>query len=116
DADDPVLRQRPADDHGQLHRAEREGLPRHPEEAAGPGETDLRRQDDDHAGPVEAVHADAGAGDAGDARQLSRAEREAVHGYAAADAGSDAWDLRGVSVSQFQCDATISAGRRKEAL
>ena len=73
---------RPADDHGAVHRAEREGLPRHPEEAAGPGEADLRRQDDAHARAVEAVHADAGARDAGDARQLPRAERQAVHGHA----------------------------------
>ena len=83
---------------GQLHGAERQGVPRDPEEAAGPGEADLRRQDDAHAGPVEAVHADAGAGDAGHARQLPRAERQAVHGHAAADAGPDARHVRGVPV------------------
>jgi polyhydroxyalkanoate synthesis repressor PhaR len=75
------------------------------EEIAGAGETDLRRQDDDHARPLEAVHADAGPGDAGDARQLPRAERQAVHGHAAAHAGSDTRHVLGLSVSQFRCPA-----------
>jgi len=44
-----------------------------PEEAAGAGQADLRRQAAAHARPVEAVHADAGAGDAGHAGQLPRA-------------------------------------------
>ena len=106
-ADDPLLRQRAADDHGAVHGAEREGVPRDPEEAAGPGEAGLRRQDDAHARPVEAVHADAGAGDAGHARQLPRAERQALHGHAAAHAGPDARHVHGVSVSR------TSARRRK---
>jgi hypothetical protein len=50
-------------------------------------------------GPVEAVHADAGARHAGDARQLPGAEREALHGHAAAHAGPDARHLRGLPVS-----------------
>ena len=101
-ADDPLLRQRAADDHGQLHGAERQGVPGDPEEAAGPGEADLRRQDDADARPVEAVHADAGAGDAGHARQLPRAERQAVHGHAAADAGPDARHVHGLPVPEFR--------------
>ncbi len=66
-------------------------------------------------GPVEAVSADAGAGDAGHARQLSRAERQAVHGYAAADAGPDARAVHRVPLSQFRRDATIGATTRKSA-
>ena len=60
-ADDPLLRQRAADDHGPVPGAERQGVHGDPEEAAGPGEAGLRRQDDADARPVEAVHADAGA-------------------------------------------------------
>ena len=38
-------------------------------------------------------------GDAGNARQLSRAEREALHGHAAADAGPDARHVLRLPVS-----------------
>ena len=64
----------------------------------------------DHPRPVEAVHADAGAGDAGNARQLPRAECQALHGHAAADAGPDARHVRRVSVSQLQCCAANDDG------
>ena len=87
-----------------------------PEEAAGPGEAGLRRQDAADARPVEAVHADAGAGDAGHARQLPRAERQAVHGHAAADAGPDARHVHRVSVPQLRRAAANRRRRRQEAL
>src|SRR4029078_1381797 len=73
---------------------------------------DLRRQDDADTRSVEAVSADAGAGDARHARQLSRAEREDVHGHATADAGPDARAFHRVPLPQFRRDAT--AGRRRE--
>ena len=45
-----------------------------------------------------------------------RAERQALHGHAAADAGPDARHVRGVSLSRFRCCAAIDAGRRRETL
>ena len=114
-ADDPFLRQRAADDHGPVHGAERQGVPGDPEEAAGPGEAGLRRQDDADARPVEAVHADAGAGDAGHARQLPRAERQAVHGHAAAHAGPDARHVHRVPVSQLRRNAATAPTTTRSA-
>ena len=45
--------------------------------------------------------------------QLPRTEREALHGHAAADAGADARDVRGISVSQLRCCAA-NGGRGAE--
>src|SRR6185312_12828704 len=95
---------------------ERAGVPRDPEKALRAGEAGLWRQDDADAGAVEAVPADAGAGDAGDARQLPRAEREALHRHAAADAGPDARHVLGVSVSDVRHAAARHARRRTEAV
>ena len=79
---------------GQYLEQNVKALPRDPEEAAGAGEAALRRQDDAHARAVDAVHADAGARDAGHARQLPRAERQDVHADAGAHAGPDAQHVR----------------------
>ena len=86
-----------------------------PEEAAGPGEAGLRRQDDADARPVEAVHADAGARDAGHARQLPRAEREALHGHAAAHAGPDARHVHGLPVPRFPAGRTATTTASADA-
>src|SRR5205823_13125403 len=100
-ADDPLLWQRATDDHGPVHRAKRQGVFDDTKKIAGAGEANLRRQNDAHARAVEAVHADASAGDAGNAWQLSRTKREALHGYAATDAGSDARHVLGISISRI---------------
>ena len=98
DADDPLLRQRAADDHGPVHRAERQGVPGDPEEAAGPGEADLRRQDDADADLWKQFMQMQAPAMQGMLRQLPRAERDAVHGHAAADAGPDARHVRRLPV------------------
>ena len=85
-ADDPLLRQRDAGLHGLVPREEPRGLPADAEGAAGAVAEALRRQLEELAGDLGAVHEHAGPGDAGPDAGLHGAEPEDVRAVPGADA------------------------------
>ena len=93
-ADHPLLRPRDAGLMGTYLEQNLQAFIEIQKQAAGAGEGPVRRARHADARAVDAVHEDAGAGDAGADGQLSRAVRQAVHGDAGADAGADARHVR----------------------